>query len=170
MSNKKFIISIILVVFLDLLALFAVFYFYLRIENQIIILNKIPQDLFLAENKEQNIKILKREIEEIKEQWKEVNSIFLDKESTVSFIENLESTGKKLGLEVKFDSIDFADKKTEKPILNLHAEGSFSNVFQFIVLLGNLPNSIVLKELRLSKISELWRGDFKILLTTYIIK
>lgn len=170
MIKKKSIIYLIFITILNLLLIGGSLYLYFSIQKQREILKQIPQDLILAETEVQNNKALKKQIEETREYWEKFNSIFLDKDEIISFIENLETLGKKIGLSLEFDSVDTNTEKGQKPHFRFHTEGNFDKLFQFLLLIENYPYQIVFQELRFTKTTELWRADFDIILTSYLDK
>lgn len=73
----------------------------------------------------------------------------------VSFIEDLESVGKKLGLDVNIISVNRVDDK-KKPIpyiirISLEAKGGWSGTFSFLQAIENLPYKVIIEEAILLK-------------------
>lgn len=117
-----------------------------------------------------SIKIMMNETKKEREQ---ITLILVQPDSTVDFIESVESFGRVAGVKLEIESVgvdNVKDKKastTESLSLSLKTEGSWSNIIHLLSLLENMPHKISFDNVRLGKVSEesssntsYWDGNF----------
>lgn len=117
-----------------------------------------------------------------------LNLYFITKETTTSFIEELETAAVRLGATIKLNSLSLGreDKIPNKPSylrLDLRVDGSFSHIFQYLMVLERLPYKIRFNSVNLAKVENasgisavkvaggvLWYADINMDLVSYIDK
>jgi hypothetical protein len=104
--------------------------------------------VFILDIKQENKQSIKNLLEETKSDRELVYSYFIeDEEETILFLENIENTAQKLGLELSTDISVIKlslDEKRESDVLRLsmNVEGEFKNIFRFVELLELMPYKI----------------------------
>ena len=95
----------------------------------------------------------------------------LTEERLVSLIENLESTGRTLGLETEILSVGkVEDKKSEEDLpirIAIETRGSWNGAFNFLRAVENLPYLVIMEEVDFSKVENIWHLKTVILLQTF---
>ncbi len=149
MINKRSIIFSALVFLVNISAVLICFYLYIEIKKEKISLYEIVKESMVLEKEAQANKLLASQIPEIKESEQKIDLIFLKKEEIISFIETLENLGKKTSVSVKLSSVRVGEGKEEKPSLSLELEGEFKQIFNYLLLMENLPYQIIIDDLDL---------------------
>lgn len=167
MKNKNFIVTIFLILLLNGLALGGWLYFIFTIKEQNRAVKEERQKLAINEKTFQNANSLKALMSEVAEKKQLIDSFFLNRESAINFIENLELIAKQTDVSIKIGNVSI--KNTEKEILNLqfNLSGDFKQVFHYLVLLENLPYLIDVERINFRKAGEKWQADFEISLSGF---
>ena len=122
------------------------------------------------------IKSLAQKLININDKIEKIDTFILPpgQEVLVEFIEEIESIGKTVGVELVINSIEVMSpalpvlKDYEELNLKLEVTGNFTQVFHFASLIENLPYHVDIKQVNLNgtlegeekkKIS-VWKGDF----------
>lgn len=157
MKNKKLILIIIAIFILNISALLGCLSLFSMVKSQRESAKEAIRNSSILEKKIQGVKLLESQIDKIREDKKKIDSVFLKEEDIVKFIETLEDLGKKTDILIKISSAEIG-KGSENPKLRISANGSFQDIFHYIILLENLPNQIAFDNLNLVKKSS---GDEK---------
>ncbi len=101
-----------------------------------------------------------------------INNTVLNKTELVSVLEELEKTGRNLGLKTSISSITDEATKTASSTaqtvrIAVSAEGVWSSNLAFIRLIENLPHKISIERVDLTKSEEIWRTNATIKVTIY---
>lgn len=111
-------------------------------------------------NKEANLRLLKKSINDTEEARVKIASRFVSEDGIVSFIEKVESLGEISRAHVTIRSVSVEGEKNDILKLELSAGGSFSEVFHFLTLVENLPFKVVLEKTSMLKLPK-EKGDNK---------
>lgn len=168
MKNKKLIISLILIIVLNLIAVLGCLYLYSSIRTQREFMRQDMKNLALLEKKVQNIKLLESQSEKLKTDAQKMEQVFLKEENIVGFIENLENLGKDAGVSIELSSVRMDDENIKEPHFDLILRGSFNALFRYIVLLENLPYQIIFEKLNMSSRDKSWEARTVIILSSFI--
>ncbi|MEK7194549.1 MAG: hypothetical protein AAB660_02575 [Patescibacteria group bacterium] len=101
-----------------------------------------------------------------------INDSVLNKTELVSVLEELEKTGRNLGLKTSISSITDEATKTASSTaqtvrITVNTEGVWSSNLAFVRLIENLPYKISVERADLSKAEEIWKTSAIIKVTTY---
>lgn len=168
MKNKKFIISFVLIIALNLIAVLGCLYLYSGIRTQREAMRQDMKNLALLEKKAQNIQLLESQSEKLKTDAQKIEPVFLKEENIVGFIENLENLGKDAGVSVELSAVRMDEKNSKAPHFDLILKGSFNALFHYIVLLENLPYQIIFEKLNMSSGDKTWEARTGIILSSFI--
>ena len=119
-----------------------------------------------------NLKIFETFILDTAEEQKKMESLFVkqgDQDEFLGFVKELENAGGSIGLDINVESSSLAQNAGEKgPSLHLVAQGDFSQVFKYSMLLETLPYEISFESINFTKSDEgSWKGDYVIRLLSY---
>ncbi|MBI5449335.1 hypothetical protein HY948_03395 [Candidatus Gottesmanbacteria bacterium] len=97
---------------------------------------------------------------------------FIDKESAVGFIEELESLSRQANVVLDIDSpLEEKDSPQSKQValrFNVRSEGAFSDILYFLRLVENLPYKIFVDHVTLSVADKRWSGSASFRLNSYM--
>jgi Tfp pilus assembly protein PilO len=167
MKNKKFITTIVLVVLLNGAVLAGWLYLFSNLKKQNNFIKEERQKILVSDKKLENSNSLKTLMNEIIEEKQKIDSVFLDKESIVNFIENLESIAGKTGASIKIGNIN--DNQEKKGLsLQFNLTGNFNQLFHYLILLEKLPYLINIERMDFKKLApNEWGANFEILVNSF---
>lgn len=158
MKNKKIITTFILVIVLNGVALAGWFYLLSVVDGKFNAINEIRSKIIINDAKIQEGSLLKKSIAEVAGEKQKIDSIFLDKQSVIKLIEELESIANKTGASIDIGSINMFSLK-----------GKFSQIFHYLVLLENIPYAISIDKMNFQKQEKnMWQANFEISLNSFI--
>ena len=168
MKNKKFITTIVLVVLLNGAVLAGWLYLFSNLKKQNNFIKEERQKILVSDKKLENSNSLKALMNEIIEEKQKIDSAFLDKESIVNFIEDLESIAGKTGASIKIGNIN--DNQEKKGLsFQFNLTGNFNQLFHYLILLEKLPYLINIERMDFKKLApNEWGADFEILVNSFI--
>jgi Tfp pilus assembly protein PilO len=143
---------------------------YSSLDDKIASINEIKSQTKASEERIKQRRDLKDVIAKLESQKQKIDSVFLNKDTLINFIELLESMSKASGVSLNKNSSS-ADKN---PIFDLSAEGNYNQVQNFLVLLENMPYKISLDDVSMKEkigaaSSTSWVADFRVTLLSYEI-
>lgn len=97
----------------------------------------IRSQIWQYEKRIANIKVLKKTLAELGAERSEINAAFLTENSIVNFIEELEYLSKKTGAQLKIKVVDLPSGAPERPRFHFSLEGSFLDIYHYLLLLEN---------------------------------
>jgi len=169
MKDKKFIITLILIILMDGLGLFGWFYFFSLLKNQSDLIQEKRQNIANSEKKLQNNNSLKTLMEEISPEKEKVDSAFLNDDNLAAFVEKLESTAALTNTFIKIGNIAIDSSGKNGLSVEFSLEGNFQQIFHYLVLLENLPYLLNIERMDFGSLaSGRWNADFKILVTSFL--
>ncbi len=158
MKNKKIITTFILVILLNGAAIAGWFYLLSVVDGKFNAINEIRSKIIINDAKIKEGSSLKKSIAEVAEEKQKIGSIFLDKQSIIKLIQELESIANKTGASIDIGSINMFSLK-----------GKFSQLFHYLVLLENIPYSISIDKMDFQKQEkDMWQANFEISLNSFI--
>ncbi len=164
MKERNFIVTIIIVILINILALCLWFYLLSFIKEQSNMINDEREKLAMNEKELQNATSLKGLINEINDDKKIIDTFFINKESAINFIENLESIARQTGASVKIENANIEGAGGDSFSFQINLEGEFRQIFQYLILMENTHYLIDVKKTTLIKSDKNWQADFEILL------
>lgn len=168
MKDKKFIITIALIVLLNGIVLAGWLYLFSYLEKQNDLIREERQRILMNEKKLENNRSLKDLMNKIADEKQKIDSVFLDKENIINFIESLESVSGKTGASIKIGNINIDNRKEKNVFLQFSLTGDFVRLFHYLVLLENLPYLINIEKTGLKKAaSNEWRADFEVSVNSF---
>lgn len=168
MKNKKIIITVVLIALLNGIALTGWIYFLSVIKNQADMIRDIQSKTAVNEKKAESGRSLKNLMAEIAVEKQKINSVFLEKQDIIKFIEELESIADKTGTSIELGNIN-TSYETQNPHLQFFLRGNFSQLFHYLVLLENIPYTISIDKMYLQKQQkDVWQANFEISLNSFI--
>jgi hypothetical protein len=158
MSNKKFIITIIFIILLNGAALACWFYALSVVKDNFNAINEIRSKIAIDDKKTEESRSLKKIMTEAAEEKQKIDSIFLDKQSIIKLIEELEAIADKTGTSIDIGGIKMFSLK-----------GKFSQLFHYLVLLENIPYAISIDKIDFQKQEkDMWQANFEISLNSFL--
>jgi len=168
MKNKKFIITIVLVVLLNGAVLAGWIYLFSNFKKQNNFIKEERQKILVSDKKLENSNSLKALMNEIVDEKQKIDSVFLDKESIINFIENLESIAGKTGASIKIGNINIDNQDKKGLSFQFNLTGNFNQLFHYLILLENLPYLINIERMDFKKLApNEWGANFEILVNSF---
>jgi hypothetical protein len=146
-----------------LVVVIAVVYivFFISIKNKNESVSLVINEVDIAIEKEVKLKSVKSLIEDIEDEREKLDIYFVDDEEVIDFIENIEDLAGDTGVGVEVMSVDISDDRNNTPqqnsisellLLSLKVEGSWDDLFQFILLVEGLPFKIDISKVNIEAI------------------
>lgn len=150
-------------------------FLYLHIQSERVNTSIIQKEIALIQEQNEQFRNLSGVVEDIDVNREKLISFFVDNDKIVDFLETIESLGEISGAEVKVKTINEIKKNEQIPAqlrLNVTADGSWNNVYYFMVLLESLPLKLTFDQVQIRKahirndtseetsIDEEWLGVF----------
>lgn len=173
MKKNKFIITIAVVVLANAAAIGVWSYLFSALGQEDNNIYEIQKKSLINEKKAQKYKEISVFMDETFSKRETLDSVFLDKESIIKIIEELEANAEKAGVAIKLGNINIGENKTQKPLLSFSLNGDFNQIFHYLLLLENMPYSVEVKKTQLQKEGKIgtqskWNAEFEILLNNFI--
>lgn len=170
MKNKKFIATIVLVIFMNMLAISVWFYFFLALKKHNEAILEIRRNTLINDKKSDNNKILKNLISEIANERQKIDSVFLSQENIIKLVRELEANADRAGAEIDLGNINISEDGKKNPRIQFSLKGKFNQIFHYVVLLENMPYIVSVDKAHFEKdlSSGGWRGSFEISLNNFI--
>jgi len=169
MKNKKFIITIVLIVLLNGAVLAGWLYLFSNLKKENNFIKEEQQKILVNDKKLENSGSLKVLMNEIINEKQKIDSAFLNEGSIVNFVEKLESIAGKTGAAIKIGNINIDNQDKKGLSLQFNITGNFNQLFQYLILLENLPYLINIEKMELRKLAPNdWEADFEIIVSSFI--
>ncbi|MDD5032920.1 MAG: hypothetical protein PHC85_02280 [Candidatus Pacebacteria bacterium] len=169
-GRKKFIISLALIALLNM-ALVSAIYFLLSAEyKKKAKVDELKTSILINEKRIENTKRLEDQLAEAKEEKEKIESVFLDKDNLIKFIQELESLAKIANVDMEMKSVEMGFGSVgAKPFFSFTAAGDFSDIYRFLVLIENDPYQIKISRLQLQNLVEgkKWEAGFSVRLLSF---
>jgi len=136
-DKRKFVITIFFVVFLNAVFICITIFLFLRVDLEKESIQSLKERAGAYEERTKNTRDVERALANKEKEVVEVESIFLDKESIINFIEELENLAAQSNLQIEIKNVEGVTGGTEKPKFIVNTAGSFSDIYHFIVFLEN---------------------------------
>ena len=111
---------------------------------------RLAEAISVAEAKQDNIRTLTVFFSDIEEDRAKISSAFVDRETLVLFIENMERLAAQAAVILVIESASLPEKGAALPSFRVRATGSFAGLYRFAALLETMPYHVVLDEVRFS--------------------
>lgn len=152
---------------LNALAITLCFYLYSVIQKQKMETGEILKKSALIAEKIQNLKLLESQMDGFKKDSEKIETIFLKEENVVGFLESLEKTGEDIGVLTEIASAAI-NKGSKGIVFQINLKGDFEKIFQYLVLLENLPHQIVFEGLNMYPEDNLWHSKIAIRIISFL--
>ncbi|MBU1179038.1 hypothetical protein KKB69_01760 [Patescibacteria group bacterium] len=168
-NNKKFLISVILAVVLNLAFCFLAYLLARQINFKKNSFLETKNSIYFYEQRIKNIKDIKKELALRADKQNDIKLAFLNESSIVDFIERIEYLAKKAGVELKTRRADIAGGVEEKPVFDISLKGAFSNIYFFVSLLENDKYQLSFQRVYIQnpKLEKYWEADLELRLLSF---
>lgn len=168
-KNKKFIIIILLMISINIVFIGGAFLLFHNIDLKKKSVSKTKEDIIFYEKRMENIKNIEESLSESEKNRNTIKKVFLNKESIIDFIERLEYLAKQTNVELDMKSVNISSKGNEAPIFNFNIEGSFANIYDYLVFVENESYQVALNKIYLQKSEEFsdWEASFGLELLSF---
>jgi len=174
MRDKKFIITISVIILLNVAIAFGWFYLSSIISIKSIEIYKIREDISTNDKMVKDNQLAESLITELADKKEKIDSVFWDKkDATIGLINSMEDVAKIIGVsgefgDLKLDTMDVKTGEIKSPTAVFKVEGNFSQVFRVLVLLENLPHSLDIEKTSLKKETDgNWVAEFNVSLLNF---
>ena len=173
-DNKKFNLTVAASILLSLAFLAGWWLIFSSIRSKSYDLKKIQSDLSVAAKRSERIRTLEKTMRDWEEKNEKIKGAFVTSREIVKVIEGLEDIASKTNAAIKIENV--AAPEGGSPSFQFSVSGEFSDLFQYLTLLENMPYEIAIAEARMQKSAgEVsakdkkypWEGKFKIKLLSY---
>tara|TARA_Y100000310_G_scaffold319419_1_gene374659 strand:- start:168 stop:692 length:525 start_codon:yes stop_codon:yes gene_type:complete len=148
-KTRKILITL-SIIFIIVLVIDIVWFSFVKKEaDKVLDFKKVAQ-VEAAQN--YNLTELKRQINELEQKEKELDTIFVDKDNIVIFIETIENMAKQSGIstQIQIDDTKKDEGSYQSLDILLQATGSWSGVTTFLKMVENLPHHILVEGMKLN--------------------
>lgn len=157
LSKKNFLASVIIIVILLAISIFAINYLVNQIKNASNEYIEAKKTLITIEKKTLSLEKQKILIDEVQSNFSKIEKSFLGKEEIVDFITTLEETALKTNNSIKIESLVFPTQEVPYFTFQLFIQGTFPNSLRFLAGIENIPGSsyrlIEIRQLDIKRIS-----------------
>ncbi len=158
-SRTNFIFS--LSIFLALFSCATLLFFFHIIKNKNEHTSNLAATLASKIAKKENATDLEKRIAEIQNTKDIIDSHFVSSAAIDSFIEYLERLGPITGAQIKVKGFNLSPNTSNRLMLDITANGTFTSIMRTIMLLENSPYQIHIINTYLSEMTQLVRTDVK---------
>jgi hypothetical protein len=177
-DNKKFITSVILIAGINIAGIIGCWLVFSAVQKERSAVLEARRGIDIGERRLNNVRSLGALLKDIEKDTEKISATFLNSETIVKFIEELESINQKTGTNLLVRVINLPNQsETKAPYFEFQIRGSFRGLFQYLILLENVPYQITIDRVNLTRptAEELdknekignWRADFKVTLLSY---
>lgn len=140
-------------------------------------LTALGTELLVLETKQQNVKTLKKNLEQARAEREKLDRIFITEKNLVRFIEDLEAWAKEAGVAIKMEQALLPSSPGEEgPLFQFRVTGEFPNLFRYQLLLENSSYLIISEKVRWEKLSREgadargpgWSTSYTLKVTSYL--
>ena len=127
--------------------------------------------IVLYEKRIKNVKNIEAALARFKEERSKRSGVFLDKDSLVKFVEELEYLAEKTGVEMEAGSVKFSKNSSgEKPVFVFKLTGDFKGIYQYLRLLENDVYLVKLERVNIQKLEESfkWNANLEVKLLSFL--
>jgi len=170
MSRK---ITLIILTVLCAVAVAGYLYFFISLRNLNAEIRAIDAEIESEDEKEAALRLAGSSLEETENERKTLESFFVGQDGPIAFIEGLEKVAKKNNVDISIDSLGveaLPTETTEKLSARINVEGTFPNVYRFLIEMENTPlafefGRVLLFKPEESEKSSLWgmQANFSVL-------
>ena len=153
MNNKKtkIVLFVWLAIFIVLTSLVVFEFINLKNENESV--QTLEQDIIQERDSLQAFEILVKSASNIKGDTEKANVFFIKRDEVVNFLDTIESLAFTTNTKVSIQSVNDKGETPNNKILSVevHAQGTYSNLYYLLRMLENLPFQTEIQNVRLSK-------------------
>lgn len=168
---KKIILSVLSILVFFILLLGGGMVFINKIYQKQMSLIEIQQKIKKTEARKQNLKDFEALFTRVQERKDDIENIFVDERSVVRVIEALEEHARLLGVDFKVESASLPTTTvTRGPEIQLHLEGSFAAIYQYIRVLEVLPFQFTfnLIDIRKNSPDAVWSATIRLTVLSFM--
>lgn len=125
-----------------------------------------------ASDKEK-IQGLERTLKDTEKERSNLSTYFVTKRNAVTFIEQIEQTGKSAGVDLSVNSVSDDAKGGETTQLTFSAAGAFPDIYRLTALIESMPYKVTIKKVDMQTLSDqkngtIWKGNFVVTLESFV--
>jgi len=136
-DNKKFVASVGLVIVLNVILITLIYSLLQGIGSKKRSVFEIKKDTAFYVARIKNINEINKSLVVNKEAKGKIESVFLDENSLINFIKELEYFAQKTGMELDMKGVRILKETNSGAVFNFIVEGSFSGIYRYLTLLEN---------------------------------
>lgn len=168
-TKNKFVASVALIVFINLVLFLVVVFLGRATASKKELVFDIKRQLALYERRIEHVNRLEETQQKIEETSSMLETMFVDEDSLVGFIEELEFLARNAGVGLEIKGIGFTGEQNKKPVFTVSLTGSFENIYHYFILLENMIYKVEFNKVDIEKSSEtgLWRSLLELKLLSF---
>ena len=168
-KRKNFITVVLLVILTNAVFVSGAFFLFYNINLKKKSINKVKKDIVFYEKRIENIKSIEKSLSNSEENSNAIKKVFLDKESIIDFIKRLEYLAGLTNVRLDMKSVNISAESNRAPVFSFDINGSFSNVYDYLVFIENESYQIALNKIYFQKSEELpgWEASFELELLSF---
>lgn len=129
------------------------------------------ENLVSFEKRTSGLNEIRKELETNQEGFAIVESVFLDNDSLVDFIKELEYLAAQCGVEIKIRNVSFREGgQGDVPFFGLNLSGDFSSVYRYVFLLENSKYQVSVDRVNFQNADggKMWEANLDISILSFI--
>ncbi len=167
-SKKKFFISVSVVALANLVLVFAAVFLWSVIGAKKSSVSLVKRQLASYEKRIEQVNKLNDTLRIAEENYSKIKPMFINSNSMVDFIEDMESLAESAGVSLEIKGVRF-DEKQNKPVFTMALAGSFSDIYHYTVLLENTIYKVEFDGVDIGESSsgDIWREVLELKLLSF---
>lgn len=171
-GKNKMLESVAYVAFLNVVLVGGLLFLIYSIKEERESVDSIREQLSLYERRIESVKELEKILSDTSSQQAEIKSVFLDKESIVNFIEELEYLSENGNLVLDMKGVNMPDDENlinEKPSFSFSVSGAFADIYRYVALLENDRYHMNFEKVFIQKAQggDVWEANIELQLLSY---
>ena len=169
MIKSNLLKALIMIFIIDAAALAGWWRFYRGINNMSSSLDILREEVLVAETKQKNIKLLAQTLDTISEKKSKIDTVFIDEQSVVRFIEDLEEVASTAGVSLEIASASLPTQTgAGGPSFDLKLGGSFGRLLKFLTMIEKTSYQLKIETASFGALEEgRWSLQLKLQLLSY---
>jgi len=151
LSSKKLLITAGGGFFVILFFVFFMVFFDFRIAFQKKMVVESKKEMALYDKRINNLKEIKKSLARNQENYSKMESVFLEEDSLVVFIQEMESLARHCGAALDIKGVVFNSQNNKYPSFTIFLKGSFSSIYNYLYLLENSKYQVAFGRLNLQE-------------------
>lgn len=161
-NRKKFTLTVIIVIIINLAASGLWGLFALEIRKERIIVAGLSSQVKNSEKRNTELRYLNIALDEIESDRRKLNEVFTKEFDIITLIKKIEEVASLAGVTLEIKSVDMPAGDDLYPVFSMKTTGSFSDIFYNLLLLENISYQIAFNNFNVGEAGILKKGDLKI--------